>query len=86
MSLQPTIPPIPVLEQGPVVTTFPACDNSIGSHSTRKDEEAGTQEVANDPEKVLSTEDEFPDGGLKAWAVVLGVSLPFARRILPMSP
>ena len=48
----------------------------------QKDEEAGTQEVENDPEKVLSSEDEFPDGGLKAWTVVLGVSLPFARRIL----
>ena len=61
------------------------CTKSIGSHSTQEGEEAVAQEVANDPEKVLSTEDEFPDGGLRAWAVVLGVSLQFARSILPMS-
>lgn len=87
MSLQPTIPPTPVyLELRPSIR---ACNESISSHSSQKGKDAGTQEIASDPkdpETVLSSasEDEFPDGGLKAWAVVLSVGLPFARRILLM--
>lgn len=52
-----------------------ACNKPIGSHSTQKDGEVATEEVGNDPEKVLSSEDEFPDGGPRAWAVVLGVGV-----------
>ena len=80
MALQPTIPPTPVLEQGPVVISVSASNETIGSHVNQKGKEAGTQKVENDPEKALSSDDEFPDGGLKAWAVVLGVSLHFARK------
>jgi len=83
MSLQPSTPPIPVLpEQTPAVTSFcgsdeVACNKSTGSRPTQKDVEGGTKEVADDPE-ILSSEDEFPDGGLRAWAVVLGVCLCFS--------
>ena len=91
MSFQPTTPPTPVfLELKPVVSAFRACNESLDSVSSQKGGEAGNQEVATHlkpPEKVLSSasEDEFPDGGLRAWAVVLSVGLPFARRILLMS-
>jgi len=76
MSLQPTI--LTTTEQ-PIVPTFrasdeTACSEPIGSLSTQKDEGAAIEEITNDPEKALSSEDEFPDGGLRAWAVVSGVS------------
>jgi len=80
MSFQPTTPSIPVSsEQTPAVALFRASDETVcnkptGSHPTQKDGEEGTKKVADDPEKVISSEDEFPDGGLRAWAVVLGVS------------
>jgi hypothetical protein len=94
MSLQPAILPIPVpvLSEQPAVTTFrasdeTACSEPIGSHFTQKGEEAATDKIANDPEKVLSSEDEFPDGGLRAWAVVLGVGSgsDFLSMVLLMS-
>jgi hypothetical protein len=59
-----------------------ACNTPIGSGSTQQDWETATEEVVNDPEKALSSEDEFPDGGLRAWAVLLGVShgpVPFSQ-------
>jgi hypothetical protein len=82
MSLQPIIPPSPV---SPEATSFRAsderaCNRSIGSHPTQKDEGGGTEKLADDLE-VLSSEDEFPDGGLRAWAVVLGVGLCLSRKI-----
>ena len=46
-----------------------------GPHPTQKDREGGTKKGVDDPEKVLTSEDEFPDGGLRAWAVVMGVGL-----------
>jgi hypothetical protein len=80
MSPQPTIPfiPVPVLSEHWALTSFRAsdetgCSERIGSHFRQKGEETATEKIANDPEKVLSSEDEFPDGGLKAWTVVLGV-------------
>jgi hypothetical protein len=89
MSLQPTIPfiPVPVLSGHRAVTSFRAWDETayserFGSHFRQKVEEAAIEKIANDPEKSLSSEDEFPDGGLKAWTVVLGVgrgSVPFSE-------
>jgi len=67
------MPVPPELEQTPAGSTCfrasdeTACNELIDSHPTQKDREAGL-------EKVLSNEGEFPDGGLRAWAVVLGVS------------
>ena len=75
MSLHPAIPPTPVLLE------LGVCNESIGSRSSQKGGKTGTQEAASNPEEpenVLSSasEDEFPDGGLRAWAVVLSVGLP----------
>jgi len=78
MSLQPADPLIPVpIGEAPAAIYFRTSDDTvcikpIGPHPTQKDSKAGTKEVADDPE-VSSSEDEFPDGGLRAWAVVLGV-------------
>lgn len=92
MSLQSADPPIPVLlGQAPAAIYLrtsddTVCDDPIGSHPTQKESEEGTKKVADDPE-ALSSEDEFPDGGLGAWAVVLGVgSCFFLRRIVLMPP
>ena len=76
MSLQPTILPVPS-EPGSG-SYFRTSDETVhnestGSHPTQKNREVGTKKLPDDPEKVLSSEDEFPDGGLKAWTVVLGV-------------
>ena len=84
MSLQPIPVPVPLVH-APDETTCDtpigsapdetACNEPIGSHSTQKDGEVATDEVENNPEEVLSSEDEFPDGGPRAWAVVLGVRM-----------
>lgn len=64
------------LEQTPARATYDrasdktACNELTGSHPAQKDMEAGTKKVL---EKASSSEDQFPDGGLRAWAVLLGV-------------
>ena len=64
----------------------PPDNTPTGSYPTQNDGEGGTKGVEDDPEKVVSSEGEFPDGGLRAWAVVLGVSLRFTRWTVLTSP
>jgi hypothetical protein len=76
MSVQPTIiSPIRASDET-------VCHEPTGSYPIQKDEAGDTKKVPGDPEKVLSNEDEFPDGGLRAWAVVLGVGPSLSIKIL----
>lgn len=75
MFIKPAIPTMP----GLAGTHFRTSDETVrnertGSHPMQKDMESGSTKAPGDPEKVLPSEDEYPDGGLRAWAVVLGVS------------
>ena len=74
--LRTSMPAPPELEQIPARPTYyrasdeTACNGITASHPAQKDMEAGTKLVL---EKVSTSDEEFPDGGLRAWAVVLGV-------------
>lgn len=88
MSLQSADPPILVLlarTPAAINSDDTVCNKPIGSHPTKKNSEEGTKEVADDPE-VVSSEDEFPDGGLRAWAVVLGVGSSLFKKRLVLMP
>jgi hypothetical protein len=72
MSLQSPIPVPPDQATDPRASDGTTCGEPTGLCSTQKDAEGGT-EKAVDVSEVVSSEDAFPDGGLRAWAVVLGV-------------
>ena len=49
--------------------------------SEKKDTEPGNADAASDaPQVAVDTYDDFPEGGMKAWLVVLGVS-GMSRRL-----
>jgi hypothetical protein len=72
MSFQLPIP-VPSQQARSIPLDETLCNELTGSYPTQKDWEGGTKNIEDVSGKAVSSEDEFPDGGLRAWAVVLGV-------------